>query len=296
MTGYDNEAAEVDGSRGQSEEPSTKEGRVGLYSALKGLFSFFTMVPINITQKNIDDMDRNFWLVPIIGAFFGLIAVLVYSVFGYYISLAVGAILALFAIQILNRFLHLDGMIDVGDGLTVAGQREDHIRALKDTLIGAGGMVTGLLMVLLTWTEYQTLGVYNFMFFGLAAEILARNAQVSVAAFGTAGNGMAGNSVRNTGNSSLVKSSILSVILIIILCGLMSVLMNVLLGRYATPAMWGIVIVSIFLSIVCGYVMAKVADKNFGMVNGDVLGATNETSRAVLLLFMIILIVITTMR
>ena len=274
-----------------SEDPLAKKDRADISSALRGMFSFFTMLPINISQKNIDDMDKNFWLVPIVGAFFGLIAVLVYSVFGYYVSLALGAVLALLAVQILNRFLHLDGMIDVGDGLTVAGRREDHIRALKDTLIGAGGMITGLLVVLLTWTEYQTLGVYNFIFFGLAVEILIRNAQVSAAAFGTAGNGMAGNSVRNTGMSSLMKSSILSAVLVAVLCGSMSLLMNTLFGDYATLTMWSVAMVSILLSIVCGYVMAKVAEKNFGMVNGDVLGATNEASRAVLLLFVIIMTV-----
>lgn len=279
------------GPDGSPEDPVVGKGRGGIFSALKGMFSFFTMLPIDISQKNIDDMDRNFWLIPIVGAFFGLVAISVYSVFGYYVSLSVGAVLALLAIQVLNRFLHLDGTIDVGDGLTVAGGREDHIRALKDTLIGAGGMATGLLVVLLTWTEYQTIGVYYFIFFGLATEILARNAQVSAAAFGTAGSGMAGNSVRSTGTPSLVRSSVLSAVLVVVLCGSMSILMNILFGEYATLTMWSVAMVSILLSILCGYAMAKVAEKNFGMVNGDVLGATNEISRAVLLFFVIIMIV-----
>ncbi|MFA6804329.1 MAG: adenosylcobinamide-GDP ribazoletransferase [Candidatus Methanomethylophilaceae archaeon] len=281
--------AMAQGPERSSEGPVVGKSRGGIFSALRGMFSFFTMMPIDISQRNIDDMDRNFWLIPIVGVFFGLVAVSVYSVFGYYVSLSVGAVLALLAIQVLNRFLHLDGTIDVGDGLTVAGGREDHIRALKDTLIGAGGMATGLLVVLLTWTEYQTIGVYDFIFFGLAAEILARNAQVSAAAFGTAGNGMAGNSVRSTGMSSLVRSSVLSAVLVAVLCGCMSMVMNTLFGRYATLTMWSVAMVSILLSVLCGYVMAKVAEKNFGMVNGDVLGATNEISRAVLLFFVIIM-------
>ena len=37
--------------------------------ALKGMFSFFTMLPINIEKKHMDSMNRLFWLVPVIGLF-----------------------------------------------------------------------------------------------------------------------------------------------------------------------------------------------------------------------------------
>ena len=48
--------------------------KYGMFSALKGMFSFFTILPINIEMKEINAMNRKFWLVPIVGLFFGLLA------------------------------------------------------------------------------------------------------------------------------------------------------------------------------------------------------------------------------
>ena len=46
-------------------------------------------------------------------------------------------------------------------------------------------------------------------------------------------------------------------------------------------------IIGFFASILWGFVISRISEKNFGMVNGDVLGATNETSRTVVLFCMI---------
>ena len=262
--------------------------------ALKGMFSFFTMLPINIEKKHIDDMNRCFWLVPIVGLFYGIFAALIFVLTSEYVTGVIAAALTLFLMGMMNRFLHLDGTIDIGDGLTVAGKQEDHIRALKDTLIGAGGMATGLMVVLLTFAEYVSLGSVSFLFFGLSAEVLARNTQVSAAAFGTPGNGMAGDSVRYTSTKSLVFSSMLTIALLAI-CYIAAKLIteNVLNGFVEDAYLIGI-IVGFFVSIIWGFIISKVAEKNFGMVNGDVLGATNETSRTVVLFCMIAILMIMT--
>ena len=53
-------------------------------------------------------------------------------------------------------------------------------------------------------------------------------------------------------------------------------------------------IVGFAVSVLWGSIMSRIANKNFGMVNGDVLGATNETSRAVVLLCVIATLMIMT--
>ena len=194
----------------------------------------------------------------------------------------------------MNRFLHLDGTIDIGDGLTVAGKKEDHVRALKDTLVGAGGVATGLMVVLLTFSEYISLGSVSFLFFGLSAEILARNAQVTATTFGIAGNGMAGDSVRYTNTKSLVLSLVLTAALLAIsYFACTFVAEDVLDGTVEDAYLIGIII-GFAVSVIWGFIMSRVANRNFGMVNGDVLGATNETSRAVILLCMIATLTIMT--
>ncbi len=254
--------------------------RYGCMDALKGMFSFFTMLPINIEMKHIDAMNRKFWLVPIVGLFYALLAVGIFSLVGWMTdSTVISAALTILLVGMMNRFLHLDGTIDIGDGLTVAGKREDHVRALKDTLIGAGGMATGLMVVLSLFAEYSSMTVTSFIFVAAAGEILARNAQVSAAAFGIPGNGMAGDSVRYTGPKSLVASTVLVIVI------------TVSYWLIASYLIWDgveymhliVLAVAIVISVIWGYIMSKVAGRNFGMVNGDVLGATNETSRVVII-------------
>ena len=270
------------------------ECRPSILCALKGMFSFFTMIPIKIEQKHMDSMNRCFWLVPIIGLFYGIFASAIFILANEFVSKAIAAALTLFLMGIMNRFLHLDGTIDIGDGLTVAGKREDHIRALKDTLVGAGGVATGLMVVLLTFGEYLSLGSVSFLFFGLSAEILARNAQVTAATFGIAGNGMAGDSVRYTNSKSLVFSLILTAVLLAGSYFACSYIAENLLNGVVEDAYLIGMIVGFAVSVLWGFVMSRIANKNFGMVNGDVLGATNETSRAVVLLCMIATLMIMT--
>lgn len=265
----------------------TEEHRPSVFCALKGMFSFFTMIPINIEQKHMDDMNRCFWLVPIIGLFYGIFAALIFVFANEYLTTFIAAAVTLFLMAFMNRFLHLDGTIDIGDGLTVAGDQEKHLRALKDTLIGAGGMAAGLFVVLLTFSEYVSLGSVSFLFFGLSTEILARNAQVSAAAFGIAGNGMAGDSVRNTNTKSLVLSSILTIALLALSYFVATVITKEILNGIVDDAYLIGIIIGFFVSIIWGFVMSRIANRNFGMVNGDVLGATNETSRVIVLFCMI---------
>ena len=259
-------------------------------SALKGMFSFFTMIRLDITQKDMDDMDRKMYLAPFVGVFYGLLAVGLMLLFNEYINLFIAAILTMFIISGMNRFLHIDGTIDVGDGLVVAGKREDHLRALKDTRIGAGGMAFAFFVIIMTigalagvWPDY--LIVIPFV-----AEILAKNSMVSAAAFGKPGDGMAGNSVRNTTGKSLIVSTIISAIIIVIYVAVM-----IYSGLFDVVEMddimfWILLDVVLVVSIITGAIMSVIASKNFGMVNGDVLGATNELSRAITLLLMLALI------
>ena len=265
---------------------SAPEG--GVASAIKGMFSFFTALPVNIGYKEMKSMDNNFWLVPVIGLFYGLFGTVLMVLFVNLIgSYLLSAAITIFGMHLMNRLLHIDGLIDVGDGLTVAGSREDHLRALKDTTIGAGGMATGMLVTLILIAEYSSVGVWMCALFIIGAEVCARNAQVAAAAFGTASNGMAGNSVRATNQNSLIGSTVLTVIMLLLTYGVTYLLIqdrlidggSILLG-YA---------LAVLTSVCWGWYMSYVAKRNFGATNGDVLGATNESSRV--LCFLAILIV-----
>ena len=53
---------------------------------------------------------------------------------------------------------------------------------------------------------------------------------------------------------------------------------------------WIMLDIVLIVSIITGAIMSIIAFKNFGMTNGDVLGATNELSRAITIILMLALI------
>ena len=258
-------------------------------SALKGMFSFYTMIRLDITQKDMDDMDRHFYLVPIVGVFYGLLAAGFLRLFIEFLPIFPSAVLTLFIVHAMNRFLHIDGTIDVGDGLVVSGTREDHLRALKDSRIGAGGMAFALFVVMLSVAAMSSLYWGLIIFVPFVAEILAKNSTVSAAGFGVAGEGMAGNSVRATLPRHALASTMISSIIVVLYTLFISEMGWIDLDM---EKMMVVLFAVILTSIITGMMMSAIAKKNFGMVNGDVLGATNEMSRAVTMLLMLALITV----
>jgi adenosylcobinamide-GDP ribazoletransferase len=49
-------------------------------------------------------------------------------------------------------------------------------------------------------------------------------------------------------------------------------------------------LIALSATLVLGWVLSRIAENNFGMVNGDMLGASNELSRAILLLLILVVI------
>lgn len=271
--------------------------RYGAFSALKGMFSFFTILPINIEMKEINAMNVKFWLVPIVGLFFGLLAAFeMWGLTQIIGSTMLASAITLFSMMFVNRYLHLDGLLDVGDGLTAVGSQEKHLKALKDSTIGSGAFATGLFVYLITFLAMSNLGtgipiVVAFFTLFVMSEILCRNGQVFAAASGIASNGMAGDSIRSTGVKEAIKSLVLSLFLI----GIVELAVIAILGfdayDYTYVPICGLV--GTLASCIWGRLLASKANRTFGAVNGDILGAVNESTRVILLVvFVVILTVI----
>ena len=261
------------------------------------MVSFFTIWQQDITQEDMDAMERSFWLAPVAGLFFSVLIMIETAVllvllrelgFG---SAMVTAAIVLATVYVGSRFIHFDGLTDFGDGMVVSGTREDHVRALKDTLVGAGGLGVALVVIILSFSLYSYAG-FLLIFLGAIAEVMVKNAMVTAAAFGTPGNGMAGRQVALTTTSSMVRSTVLSLVLGIVVgvvgIALYNLIVGLPVGRDMTDAVFYAVAATV-VSVIVGYLMARKADSVFGMVNGDILGATNEISRIAVMLVMVIL-------
>ena len=272
----------------------------GIVGAIKCMLSFFTIIRINVDEKDMEAMDQNFWLAPVIGLITGIvgfIACLIFAVAG--LSFILVPCVALASVYIFTKFLHFDGLADFGDGIVVSSaSQEDHVRALKDSRVGAGGLGVALTVVLLTLVAYMEFdnmfaSVIHWRFMMgvpmavLSVEVLVKYSQVVAASFGNPGNGMASNQVRNSDMNSFILSSVLTLILLAI-----TTVIGWAMIRYSCVGAVGIpgwevgllFVVGFGMAILVGLGMARYANKTFGFVNGDILGATNEISRCAMLL------------
>jgi len=259
--------------------------------AVKGHFSFFTMLRLDIDEHDMMAMNQRFHLVPLVGLLFGIISGLGIYLLQTQVGMLAATAATLLCLQLFNRFLHMDGLMDVGDGLTVSGKREDHLRALKDTRTGAGGVAFAFFVTLLSFAGLASLPLYWLPFVPLSVEVLSRNTMVATAAFGSPGQGMAGESVRLTGIAGLFKSTILTTFLLLMSNAILWIVWS-LFGLNRPDMATGVLALIIALSatLVLGWVLSRIAENNFGMVNGDMLGASNELSRAILLLLIPVVI------
>jgi adenosylcobinamide-GDP ribazoletransferase len=269
---------------------------VSKIGALKALVSFYTIFHMNITQEDMDAMEKRFYLTPLVGLIFGAIILLECALilwlsrsidFGNSIMMAVLVLLTVYAG---SKFLHFDGLTDFGDGMIVSGQQSDHLRALKDTLVGAGGIGVALITVLCSFAFYSSYAMtpYILMVFP-AVEIFVKIAMVVAASFGRPGNGMAARQVSMTTPMSAVLGIIVGLVaevVLFIVAGYVCMLIGMAVPPFNTLLI--ILIVGTIVSVLVGYLMARTANRVFGMVNGDILGATNEVSRPFLLFFILL--------
>lgn len=273
------------------EKPRKERKPSDIVSAAKGMVSFFTMLPVDAEEKDIDAMNEKFWMTPlIIGAIYGLIAVVSFFMLNLLFGFALGMLLTMVVLLVLNRMLHMDGLMDTADGLMVAGTQEDHVRALRDVHVGTGGIVAAVMVIIATLFAYWSGGLQTAYVMLFAGEVLAKTAQVAAAAVGEPGSGMAGESVRNTSTDQFLLSYIIS----IAICAIWAVCIC-LIFAYGQDRAW--MNFDTYNALACllaavtaplwGVLMAKLANKNFGYVNGDVLGASNETGRLAALLLIV---------
>lgn len=242
----------------------------------------FTVIPVNVSGEDVDDLSHHFWIAPLIGLFYGTVAGLLFFLLVSEFDGLVSAALVILVVHGLNRFLHFDGLIDLGDGLIATGSHEKKLAAMKDTRVGAGGVGFGTIFTILTiaslasvWHFYPGLEV---LFLPLAMEVLAKNTLVTVAAMGESREGLGSPFVRNTAKSAALMSPVLS---FIILIAVLLLLPGTGLGP-VSAAMF--VLVLVLTSTLVGIIVAGQARRSFGCVNGDVMGASNELSKPFVLL------------
>jgi adenosylcobinamide-GDP ribazoletransferase len=277
----------------EKKKGSSKKSIGPIFGSLKAMISFFTIIRVDVNEHDVDSMESNFWLAPVAGLFVGLFAAIVGLIlWGIGFNTFVVSVMMLATVYIVSKFLHFDGLVDFGDALVATGDREKRVKALKDTAIGAGGFGIALIVVLITVSMLTSMGTLLVVLFW-PVEVLIKNAMVAAAAWGEPGNGMAAKQVSKTNFNSIIISSVLAFAMAVVALLIGGGACQLICGFeiYSADMMWKclvLLVVGLVFSILAGIGIAEIANRKIGFVNGDVLGATNEISRAVILFFMMI--------
>ena len=239
--------------------------------SLLGLLTFSTILPINVFTS-IEYMTKLTWCWPFLHVFIGVLA----AICGY-VSLEFLHLNSFFTAAIVYAFLmiitgynHLDGVMDMADGVMVHGEPERKIRVMKDSSVGAGGVATLFLVASLTIAGIYNILDYNFIIGIIICEMAAKTSLVTTALLSKP-------LVPGIGSYFIKETNIANYFLSTVIVGLIAYLLGGLVG-----------IVGVVGAIVSGIIIATIAKRNFVLANGDVLGMSNEGGRLFSLLFMVI--------
>lgn len=237
---------------------------------MNALLSFFTVFPVR--GGSLDEAAREVHLLPLLGVVTGLPgALLVLS--AHLVPPGVAATLALGAAVIVAGLHHADGVLDVGDALMVRGSPERRREILKDTRIGIGGIGALFLVYAPAVAALAALCAASpgrAALTLLAGEVSARSAMVLTLAFGKP---------VDPGSSSVpfvralagprrtagIALALLAPLPFLFPIGALSVL-------------------AILAAPLVAMISLRVARTAFGGIGGDVVGATGEVCRAVVLI------------
>jgi adenosylcobinamide-GDP ribazoletransferase len=224
----------------------------------------------------LTDAAKSMFLFPLIGAFIGLLA----GLFGWVTSqvlpsLVVGGLVLGFLLLITGLH-HTDGLLDFGDGVMAHGSSERKIEIMHDQLTGAGGLSLGIVTFLITALSIAELNTNLIIQSLVVVEISAKLSMVVGAWAGKAVHqGMSSSFLEamhgKNGTTRLVAALAISF-------------------GIAIPLLWLAGVVTVLAAIIVSLVMVEISHRNFKGVTGDVLGATNELTRMVSLIILLVVI------
>lgn len=129
--------------------------------------AFLTRFPVPKLSSSQEDWQKSAAYYPLIGLFIGGLLFACVSVLDPYLSAPVVAVLTLSVWVYITGGLHLDGWMDLADGLGSYRSREEVLRIMKDSRVGAMGVTAAILLLLV-----KAALLYEFIIEGLLIWIL----------------------------------------------------------------------------------------------------------------------------
>lgn len=252
---------------------------MGARTFLRGLkagMGFATTLPMGEDGPGFDFFFGHIYYFALIGIAIGAILGALGLAFQWLLPPPLVPVLAISAIYLLTGINHLDGLSDFGDGLIAHGPREKKLAALKDAHAGAGGILfigLDLLFLYAAISMFAAMGGLFLLAALVVAESCAKACLATAAAFGKSLSSGMGKALMDRARPG---DYLAGLAIAAIACAGAA-------GLAAAPlpsprcALAGLLALS--ASVGLGFFVAGVAERSFGGVNGDALGAANEIGR-----------------
>lgn len=223
---------------------------------------FLTRLPLNIMiDWNSENLRKSTLFFPLVGLIIGLISYGVYYIMSF-INSDVAAVFTVFTLIVITGGLHLDGLSDTCDGFFSNKSREDIMEIMKDSRVGAFGVIALIVIILLKYVLINNMdqNIFIFLVFSIGN---SRAVQVFNLAFRR--------QARKDGigkmfsESKPKKTAVLGILIYIVFAGIINI--NILIPFIVT---------FLFMDL-----FARYSYKVIGGVSGDVLGAMAELGEIV---------------
>ena len=236
-------------------------------------FEFLTIVPSPLkVEFREEDLGRSMSAFPLVGFLLGGILVLLNTALSPFLTEGIINIIILAFLVIITGGLHIDGFMDTLDGIASSKKKDTILRVMRDSNVGAIGVIGAILLVLLKWEALNTL---------LGREkIIALLLMPAIGRWGMTFITYLSPYVRKEGLGHPFAQGISSV-------GLCIATLTVIVLSILLAGMSGVII--ILVATLLGFIWSTWFGKKIGGITGDVVGAFNEIlEMVVLLIFSII--------
>ena len=240
-----------------------------VYNNIFSVFSFLTIIPIK--TYDLEYVAKNMYLFPLVGLIIGIaIGFLSFLLFAYLPSFVLGFIITATILGITGLH-HSDALSDLADGLMAKGSKEMKHKVMSDPRNGTAGTVVLIFyiigMIIFVSTIEDKIKLVSVI---IIAEVLSKYSMVLQCYIGkSAWIGLNLIFIKEMKNKKkfLVSNLILTIGLILFGFNLYYM------------------IASLLITLVVSLVLSLIANRSFGGISGDVIGATNEVSRFFIYLF-----------
>lgn len=233
---------------------------------------FLTAIPLGRRQLAASDRPgRSMAWFPLVGLLIGSLLVILDAVLGRLWGGLPGSALLLVAWLAITGGMHMDGFIDCCDGLLVERPAEQRLAIMKDSRVGAFGVLGAISLLLVKFSGLAALAPDQRGVWLLLVPTLSRWVMVWAAwRYPTA---------RSQGFAVWFRQG-LGRRQLLIATGL-TLAISLLVGRWPGLLLWIVIWLCALLSI--AWVMRRIPG-----LTGDVYGALNETSEAIGLLWAVL--------